>query len=304
MPINLLCPQCQKTLAVSEQFAGQAMRCPLCMAMFQAPVLAPGQGSVPMPPPPPPPQYSGGGTGVLAPPAPSLEGLRSGDDKLATGWHMVRRGLTIIPVGVLISFFVLLTAQLVLIMGGLAPDSGAAKMVKMIAVPVTILATIVAVFGFAFCSLVPGESGLRNLALGAAGALLLAMLALGVTGFIPQAALAPTDNFFGILLAFAGGLTFLFFLRGVALAFKNARQAQEVLYAIIGIGASPVVFFFIWLLLTATNAAVGGTGSGRNLLAGVALYLIIAADLFWFLRVLRDVRRTVEKSYLGYAVGA
>jgi hypothetical protein len=150
---------------------------------------------------------------------------------------------------------------------------------------------------------VPPESGLRTLAIAAAGclllALLVALLTLGISGFVPRGELAPAAYLPTDLLAFAGGMVFLFFLRGVALAFKNVRQAQGVLWCIIGVGASPVLYLFIYLLLTATNAAVGGDGKGLAILNGVVLYLIIGIDLFWFLRVLGEVRRILEKSYLG-----
>lgn len=38
--MNLLCPSCQKTLQVAEQYAGQQMRCPLCGNPFNVPALA------------------------------------------------------------------------------------------------------------------------------------------------------------------------------------------------------------------------------------------------------------------------
>src|SRR5262249_2012181 len=37
--MNLVCPHCQKMVTVSEQNAGQSMKCPLCGNAFQAPVL-------------------------------------------------------------------------------------------------------------------------------------------------------------------------------------------------------------------------------------------------------------------------
>jgi predicted Zn finger-like uncharacterized protein len=39
--MNLLCPNCQKMIQVSEQYAGQDVRCPLCNATFTVPVLPP-----------------------------------------------------------------------------------------------------------------------------------------------------------------------------------------------------------------------------------------------------------------------
>lgn len=37
--MNLLCPNCQKMIQVLEQYAGQAVRCPLCAGTFTVPVL-------------------------------------------------------------------------------------------------------------------------------------------------------------------------------------------------------------------------------------------------------------------------
>jgi hypothetical protein len=39
--MNLLCPQCHKTIAIADQYAGQIMKCPLCSGTFTAPVMAP-----------------------------------------------------------------------------------------------------------------------------------------------------------------------------------------------------------------------------------------------------------------------
>ncbi len=39
--MNLLCPQCQQTIAIADQYAGQLMKCPLCSGTFTAPALAP-----------------------------------------------------------------------------------------------------------------------------------------------------------------------------------------------------------------------------------------------------------------------
>src|SRR5205823_4064146 len=58
----LLCPNCQKMLQVSEQSAGQQMRCPLCNNIFTVPPLPDAPSLAPSPPPPPPP----------APPPPPL----------------------------------------------------------------------------------------------------------------------------------------------------------------------------------------------------------------------------------------
>src|SRR5881394_1275726 len=52
--MNLLCPNCQKTLTVPEQFAGQLMKCPLCSGTFTVPALPSGGDPVPAPAAPDP----------------------------------------------------------------------------------------------------------------------------------------------------------------------------------------------------------------------------------------------------------
>jgi hypothetical protein len=53
--MELLCPNCQKTLTVPDQYAGQLMKCPLCSGTFTTPSLAPTGAPAFMPPPAPPP---------------------------------------------------------------------------------------------------------------------------------------------------------------------------------------------------------------------------------------------------------
>lgn len=48
--MNLLCPNCQKTLQVPEQFAGQMMKCPLCAGTFTTPGMSAVPAGVPTPP--------------------------------------------------------------------------------------------------------------------------------------------------------------------------------------------------------------------------------------------------------------
>jgi hypothetical protein len=63
--MNLLCPTCQKPLQVPEQYAGQAMQCPLCKGTFTVPVLP----SIPAAAPPAPPmQQHAPSTPKSAPP--------------------------------------------------------------------------------------------------------------------------------------------------------------------------------------------------------------------------------------------
>src|SRR5437868_14538270 len=52
--MELLCPSCQKTLTIPDQYAGQLMKCPLCQQTFTAPALPPTPAAAAPPPPAPP----------------------------------------------------------------------------------------------------------------------------------------------------------------------------------------------------------------------------------------------------------
>jgi hypothetical protein len=49
--MNLLCPHCQQMVTISDQYAGQVMKCPLCANTFTAPAL-PGAATAPVAAPP------------------------------------------------------------------------------------------------------------------------------------------------------------------------------------------------------------------------------------------------------------
>jgi hypothetical protein len=68
--MNLLCPNCQKTLTVPEQYAGQLMKCPLCNGTFTVPNLPAGGGSTDPGALPAPPPLAPVGSAPPAPPAP------------------------------------------------------------------------------------------------------------------------------------------------------------------------------------------------------------------------------------------
>jgi hypothetical protein len=219
---------------------------------------------------------------------------------------MVRRGLNIMPTALIVAVFVLLSSWAFIVLAD--PSPGTYQFVMLLTVPVTVLASIAAIVGAVLCCLVPRDSGLHKLAFPAAGCLLLALLfalltfavrALSANPGGKVTALDPSLYWPSDLLAFAGAIVFLYFLRGVAEHFKNVRLGKSVMWCIIGVGVSPLVFLFIYLLLAATNSVVGGKGDGLGILSSLVFSIIIGANLFWFLRVLGEVRRTVEKGYLG-----
>lgn len=335
MPITCTCPQCQKMLAISDEFAGQPMRCPLCMALFQSPG---SPAAAPMPPfaagPPPTPRREAPPARQVIPPnfewpgskedprrpksgpaGAGLNGVRgSVSSSLAPGWHMVLRGLGIIPPSLLVVAATIFFSRIFLFLA--APEKETREIVLLIAVPMTVLGTIAAVLGAALCCLVPPESGLRKLAQvtgGCLGAfLVVTLLTLAITslfgsktpettGAAAASVLLPLSSIPSVLLGLAGTVLFLFFLRGVALYFKNKRLAQGVLYCALFLAGSPVLLLFILLLLLLTKNAIGGSNTGLAIVCALVTYLMGAVDLFWFLRVLGDVRRALTRVYLDLA---
>lgn len=329
MPITCICPACQKTLAIGEEYAGQAMRCPLCMALFQAPPLvsqgmpagvgAPGMDAPPWQASPPAtngpqanrgPVWGGVGEGSRVRSAP-LEGQEwdavrgaATSSRLESGWHMVRRGLALMPLSLAVVFTIFGTASIILLFD--VPKS-VSDMVLLISVPAIVVSGVLAVIGGAMCCLVPSQSGARNFALGAAGALLASLLVFlltwGITsgagtkgGLFTTLAFLPT-----LLLLLAGCIVFLLFGRVIAIHLNHRRLGQSALFAAIFLGISPVLLLILVGLVNMTAAAIGGEGPGKKILVVLIYCIVVAVDLFWFLRVARDVRRAVLRGFVATA---
>lgn len=334
MPITCICPACQKTLAIGEEYAGQAMRCPLCMALFQAPPLvsqglpagvgAPGMGAPQWQAPPPPAAngppvqrgaiWGGVGDSGRQRSAPlegqewdAVRGAAAGS-RLEPGWHMVRRGLALMPLSLLVVFAVFGAAGIILLFD--LPKS-AADMVKLISVPAIIISGVLAVIGGAMCCLVPQQSGARYYAFGAAGALLACLLVFLLTYGVSSLAATSSPGSGGLfmtlaflptpLLLLAGCIVFLLFGRIVAIHLNHKRLGQSALFGAIFLGASPVMLAIMVGLVNMTAAAIGGQGMGKDILVSLIVYTIVAVDLFWFLRVARDVRRAVLRGFVTTA---
>lgn len=110
--MDFRCPNCQKDLAVPDEFAGQLMKCPLCQNTFQAPalpsssLLPPSQPASPPPPGPPAPVPSP--TEQALPPLPPAPPLPVGDyTRTTTIWLSPRAVPWIAPVACLLVFFLL-----------------------------------------------------------------------------------------------------------------------------------------------------------------------------------------------------
>lgn len=338
MPITCICPACQKTLAIGEEYAGQAMRCPLCMALFQAPatlgqnlpasVAAPGPAAPPWQPPAPAPAPTANGPQVPRGPvwggvgenqrqrsAPldgqewdAVRGAAAGI-KLEPSWHMVHRGLILMPFSLTVVFVVFAVAGIILLFD--VPKS-VGDFVLLIAVPTIIFAGVLAAIGGAMCCLVPAESGARLLALAAAGCLacsfLVFLLTMGITklagsstagtgGLFMTLAYVPT-----LLLLLAGCILFLLFGRAIAIHLNHKRLGQSALVGAAFLGGSPILIGILVGLVAWTARAIGGQGQGKDIIVSLIYYVVIAVDLFWFLIVARDIRRALLRGFVTTAV--
>jgi len=318
----------------------------MCSAAFQAPALAAAAAPV-APAPAAANPFSGGPAGydgpappwqkqaaAAAPQAPEWPWLVqpnvTGYDwrsvqpqtpealRLAPGWYMVLRGLTLLPGSLVVVFATLALARLFVLLA--QPDPPAMKIVLLIMVPVTMLAAAVAIVSMGLCCLAPQESRLRPLAGGATGALFFGMLAamLAVfTTFVLDKPMWVENNpglarltkvvrvlatVGGAILLVGGGAVFLLFLRGVARIFDNRRLAQHLVWYLIFFSLSPAAALFLGLLFGGT-AMVLGMGDkevqGAVLVVhNVALFVLGAIVLAGFLLMLRDVRSTIERAVL------
>jgi hypothetical protein len=229
--------------------------------------------------------------------------------KQAPGWHMVRRGLALMPLSLLALFAVFAAGGIILLFD--LPKS-ASEMILLICIPTIIITGVLSAIGAAMCCLVPPQSGARLLAMAAAGCLagclLVFLLTMGVSKIAGSTATGTTGLFMTLaylptlLLLLAGCTVFLLFGRTVAIHLNHRRLGQSALFGAIFLGASPVVLMILVGLVKGTATAIGGQGQGRDILISLIVYLVVAVDLFWFLRVARDVRRAVLRGFVNTAV--
>jgi hypothetical protein len=103
MPINLICPLCQKTVGVPEQLQGQQVKCPFCAGIFTVPTLAavppaPPPAPAPVPPPvmspaPAPPSPVPPPPGSGAPGVPIGQYAQQSKSYILEVWNSPRRPL-------------------------------------------------------------------------------------------------------------------------------------------------------------------------------------------------------------------
>jgi hypothetical protein len=347
MPINCICPKCRKPLSIDEKYAGQPMKCPMCASMFQSPSLTAvaAQGGDPFSQPagagyegPAPPWASAPPKDPAAPEWPWLVnakvGVAAGEfasvapgapRTLAPGWHMVLRGMGLLPPAVIVIFITLVLARLFVLL--YQPDVQTLKIVLLIVIPIVILAALAMLIGKGLCCLVPSETKLRGLAIAAAFAIFLGMLGAMTTIFFriilaqPSFAsgnsrMAPlvtgvmwTAFVGGLLLLVGGGVLFLLLLRGIAKSFDNKRLARHLLWYIAFFVLSPALGLFVLSLFKGTDMVLTTLGMGDvetrgavYIVYSVVEFILGAIVLTGFLLMLRDTRTTIERAIVASKV--
>ncbi|MBL8798275.1 MAG: hypothetical protein JNM56_30555 [Planctomycetia bacterium] len=237
--------------------------------------------------------------------------------RLAPGWHKVRLGMSLLPAASMLVFVTLVLMRLLVLM--IQPEPYLLKILLLIGIPITILGLLGCLLGCGLCCLVPQVGKLRNLALCAAGAIFLAILAAMLAVFLSFALEDPGIQrerasmmgfmtvvrgmayFTSLILLVAGGLLYLFFMRGVARIFENRRLAQHLLYYLLFFAASPVIGLFLYMLFGGTAYVLGLTAdensrSALNVIYTVAQFVLFAVVLAGFLMMVRDVRSSIERA--------
>lgn len=344
MPITCICPKCRKPLSIAEQYAGQPMKCPFCATMFQSPSLtavsaqqAPVTASNPFSDgagagyegPAPPwqvaPRDSGGpewpwlvGAKASGPgPAYNWEGVRGGEAmRLAPGWHMVLRGMGLLPGGLIVVYVVLVFSRLFVLLTSPEPDS--LKFVLLVIIPISILASMVAAAGMGLCCLVPPESKLRGWAVAAAAGTFFGLLSGLMVVFLnfvmrqpgwaeANPGLSSMSKFVMglsyvvfLLLVGGAGVSFLLFLRGVARLFGNRRLAQHLIWYLVFFALTPAFALFLFALFGGTAKILGlqdmETRGAVDVVYSSAQFVLGAVVLAGFLYMLRETKNTIERA--------
>jgi len=237
--------------------------------------------------------------------------------RLAPGWHKVRLGMSLLPGAIIVVFVTLVLTRLLVLM--IQPEPYLLKMLLLVGIPITILGLLGCLIGCGLCCLVPHVGKLRNLALSASGAIFLAIMAAMLAVFLSFALDDPGIQrdrasmiglmtvvrgmayFTSLIMLVAGGLLFLFFMRGVARVFENRRLAQHLLYYLLFFAVSPVGALLLYMLFGGTAYVLGLTTyfineTAINVIYTVAQFVLFAVVMAGFLMMLRDVRSTIERA--------
>jgi hypothetical protein len=342
MPITCICPKCRKPLSIAEQYAGQPMKCPFCSTMFQSPSLA-GVSSQQMPAggnpfsdgaaagydgPTPPwqvgrrdpgapewPWLVGAQPTAAAGPGYNWEAVRAGE-VLAPGWHMVNRGMGLLPGAMIVLYIVLVFSRLFVLLTN--PETETIKIILLVVIPISVIASLLLVGGAALCCLVPAESRLRGWAIAAAAGVFFCMLSALMVVFLnfvmrqpgwseANPGLAGMSKFvMGLayvvfLLLFGGaGVSYLLFMRGVARVFDNKRLAQHMIWYLAFFALTPAFALFLFALFGGTARVLGlqdaEVKGAVDIIYSSAQFVLIAVVLAGFLYMLRETRITIERA--------
>jgi hypothetical protein len=239
--------------------------------------------------------------------------------RLAPGWHLVLRGMSLLTPSAILVFITLGLCWLFVLIG--RPVLDTRKIVMLIVVPLTLLGTMTHLFGWFLCCFAPGELGPRRPVIAGVFGLAItigfgllaiidsALLPSGPSELAPGASesslasytfLTRTSYVLAILIGAATGVAFLLFMRWAALTFRNKRLAQHLTYFMYYLAASPLVALLIYLLMTTIKWAFGLVTEDQlrayDIVLGAVQMILGAVTMTGFLLLVRDVRSTIDRA--------
>lgn len=328
MPITFACPQCQATLRMADQYAGQQARCPGCGGVARVPGFAPApqpaaappkssapakpavRKSVPAPPPQPAPESAAWEVVSQASATPPQAARRPDWDMAraeesaprpaaAGGWRTARTGLGLVLWGtilVLLTVFAAVGLGAAVMTQRLGPREGG--LCGLGAGGLLLLGCLLSLAGLGLCCAAPAA---RWASVGAALCTFFSLfgsLAGGVGSLLelPPAVLA-SGGAASALLSGLAGLLFLLFLRGVAVSFGRRGLARQVIYFIVLSIVGPFLLAGISVGAVLVFRAAGDRGGETALV----FYLVVGAVnltagvlyLLWYLGLVAGARAAI-----------
>lgn len=306
MPVPISCPGCNRKLNLPDSMVGKRVKCPGCGTSF------------PANPPAAAPQDPFGGMEQAASGSPfeQFDETAASSKKPIPGdaaaWDRTRTGLTMLMLGGYIQMadvIIFLATALISATGILGPfmrdaDPESAMMLYFGCLGfIGISSIILNVVGLAFGINAPSEGGTKPLAITAVVLEGITLLS-SCMGFKLLFAIVPL--FFGLI----SRLLILFYLRACSHTVNNRSAARGAVSLMIGMGV--LVFgtcaaFFLMVVLGGVIGTQGGYDQ-RGLIAGMGLFMIVLAALFWimvivwlvkYVSTISGIRTTIDRHLLS-----
>jgi hypothetical protein len=329
MTINFRCPECQQLFRAQEAYAGRQWHCPKCSTSFPIPQpeIVPVEMVTERPGPSPRRRERRDDYERDERDDRDDRDIRI-DRDLDFGWLTTRRGLHVTGIGLtilLVAFVVFLVTVIIvplLFLQGGGRGEGLLVLIRSVSI-VLLLAIITMVIlwivGQGLCCSVPGESGGKPLVVVALICSVVALI-LGITAVIAglrfwremlehlrngpnlgpvfqQAAMLVVLVIAMSLVLLVGFYFYLFFLRSIAVYFRNDFVAINVIIYMIVFGVCVAAYIVYSQVVSRQPAGAfgGGQGPGAGLIAALII-LFTALILFaWLIHLVSAARTAIPK---------